>query len=108
MRVEQVHRDPPRPHQQANCLAPEDVGVPGSVGTKPLFEARGTGATLWSERHFYPSLSQALVSRLRAVFQWETMTFSRGLGGSMTHWILEASNILAGMKKALHRCKALI
>ena len=22
------------------------------------------------------------------------------------HWILEASNILAGMKKALHRCKA--
>ena len=43
MRVEQVHREPPRPHQRANCLAPEDVGVPRSVGTKPLFEARGTG-----------------------------------------------------------------
>jgi hypothetical protein len=62
MRVEQVHREPPRPHQQANCLAPEDVGVLRSVGTKPLFEARATGATLWSERHFYPSLSQALGS----------------------------------------------
>jgi hypothetical protein len=36
------------------------------------------------------------------------MAFSRGLGGSMTHWILEASNILAGMKKASHLCKALI
>jgi len=68
MRVEQVHREPPRPHQRANCPAPEDVGVPRSVGTKPSFEARGTGATLWSERHFYPSLSQASVSRLRALF----------------------------------------
>ena len=36
------------------------------------------------------------------------MAFSRGRGGSMTHWILEASNILAGMKRALHRRKALI
>ncbi len=61
-----------------------------------------------SERHFYPSLSQALGSRLHAVFQRETMAFSRGLGGSMKHWILEASNILPGTKKALHLCKALI
>ena len=36
------------------------------------------------------------------------MAFSRGLGGSMKHWILEASNILAETKKALHLCKALI
>ena len=105
-RVEQVHREPRCPHQRANCLAPEDVGVPGSV--EPMFEARGTGATLWPERHFYPSLSQTFGSRLRAVFQTETMAFSRGLGGSMKHWILEASNILPGTKKALHRCKALI
>ena len=35
------------------------------------------------------------------------MAFSLGLGGSIQHWILEASNILAGMKKALHLCKAL-
>ena len=84
------------------------VGIPRSVGTKPLFEARDTGATLGSERHFYPSLSQALGSRLHAVFQRETMAFSRGLGGSMKHWILEASNILPETKKALRRCKALI
>ena len=108
MRAEQVHREPPRPHQQANCLAAEDVGVLRSVDTTPFFVARGTGATLWCERHFYPSLSQALGPRLRAVFQRETMAFSRGLGGSIQHWILEASNILAGMKKALHLCKALI
>ena len=108
MRVELVHRELPRPRQQANCLEPEDVGVPDSVGTKPLFEARGTGATLGSERHFYPSLSWDLGSRLHAVFQRVTMAFSRGLGRSIQHWILEPSNILAGMKKALHLCKALI
>ena len=108
MRVEQVHRGPPRPHQRANCPAPEDVGVPRSAGTKPSFEACGTGATLWSERHFYPSLSEALGSRIDAVFQRATMAFSRALGGSIQHWILEASNILAGTKKALHLCKALI
>jgi len=42
---------------------------------------------------------QALASRLRAVFQRETMAFSRGLGGSMKHWILEASNILRERKR---------
>ena len=36
------------------------------------------------------------------------MAFSRGPWRSIQHWILEASNILAGMKKALHLCKALI
>ena len=59
----------------------------------------------------YVALSVALPamgSRHHAVFQRETMAFSHGLGESMTHWILEASNILAGMKKALHLCKALI
>ena len=95
MRVELVHRELPRPRQQADCLEPEDLGVPRSVCTKPLFEARRTGATLWSERHVYPSLSQGLGSRLHAAFQRETMAFSRGRGGSIQHWILEASNILA-------------
>ena len=73
MRVEQVYRELPRPRQQVNCIAPEDVSVPRSMGTKPLFEARGTDATLWSERHIYPSLSQVLGSRLHAAFQRETM-----------------------------------
>ena len=36
------------------------------------------------------------------------MAFSRGLGGPMKHWILEASNIPPETKKALHFCKALI
>jgi hypothetical protein len=36
------------------------------------------------------------------------MAFSRGLGGSLKHWILEASNISPETKKALHLCKALI
>ena len=98
MRVEQVHRGPPRPHQRANGPAPEDVGVPRSVGTKPLFEVRGTGATLWSERHYYPSLSQALGSRLHADFQRDTIAFSRGLDVSMStgYWKLP---IFSGKEK---------
>ena len=61
--------------------------------------ARHRRNALWCERRFYPSLSQALSSRHRAAFQRETMAFSRGLGGSMKHWILEASNILRKRKK---------
>ena len=36
------------------------------------------------------------------------MAFSHGLVGSLKTWILEASNILPGTKKALHLSKALI
>jgi hypothetical protein len=67
-------------------------------GTKPSFEARCTGATLWFERHFYPSLSQALALGATPVFQRETMGFLRGLGRLDEHWILEASNILPETK----------
>ena len=97
---------PPRPHQHANPSRPRMWRI-AQRGYKPLFEARGTGATLGRT----PLLSVALpghgLSAPRC-FQRETMAFSRGLGGSMKHWILEASNILPGTKKALHLCKALI
>ena len=107
MRVESVHRQPPRPHQQANCLATE-VSVPRSVGTKPLFEARGTGATRWSERHLYPSLSPGLgLSAPRRFSEGDdgVLAWSRRVDEALDIGSFQYS---PGTKRALHLCKALI
>ena len=56
----------------------------------------------------YPSLSIGSLRTICAAVQRERAAFRYGPARASKHWILEASNILAGMKKALHLCKALI
>jgi hypothetical protein len=47
-------------------------------------------------------------ARFAPAVQRERAALRYGPARASKHWILEASNILAGMKKALHLCKALI
>jgi hypothetical protein len=56
----------------------------------------------------YPSLSIGSLRTICAAVQRERAALRYGPARASRHWILEASNILAAMKKALHPCKALI